>query len=187
LASTHIGPENPNTPATAIACACNPNTALRYLNDIAAAWTVNKQLTLITDLNYIRDDGFHADGGGVAQYLVYTINNWLKFGARAEIWRDNRAAGFFVGAFPGNFDFVNAELELPNGSYTGGATTYAEFTTGFTIMPSVPTNPFGIKQVIMRPEVRYDTSLNGTTPFATGTKGSQWTFAGDIIIPFTVK
>jgi hypothetical protein len=185
MATTHIGPENPDTPAIAAACNCNPNGALRYLNDVMATWTVNKQLTLTTDLNYIRDDGFHATGGGAAQYAVYTINDWLKFGVRGEIWRDNNS--FFVAAFPGNFDFVNAELGLPNGSFTGGSTTYAEVTTGFTITPSVPTNPLGIKQVIMRPEIRYDTSLNGTTPFGGGTKSSQFTFAGDLIIPFTIK
>ncbi len=185
LATTHIGPENPDTPGTRAACACNPNSALRYLNDVTATLKVNDKLTLITDLNYIRDDGFRADGYGVAQYVVYTINDWLKVAGRGEIWRDNN--GFFVAAFPGHFDFVNAELGLPNGSYGGGRTTFGALTVGLTITPSVPTNPFGIKQIIMRPEIRYDTSLNSTTPFATGTKGSQFTFGGDIIIPFTVK
>ena len=103
----------------------------------------------------------------------------------AEIWRDNQ--GFFVCAFPGNFDFVNAEFGRPNGSYCGGVTTYGAVTVGLNITPSVPTNPLGIKQIIMRPEIRYDTSLNNTTPFATGTKGSQFTFGGDIIVPFTVR
>ena len=185
LATTHIGPENPDTPAIAAACGCAPNTALRYLNDVTATWTVTKQLTLITDVNYIRDDGFNASGGGVAQYVVYTINDWLKFGVRGEVWCDNN--NFFVAAYPGNFDFVNAELGLPNGSFTGGSTTYAEFTTGFTITPSVPANPLGIKQVVIRPEIRYDSSLNGTTPFGGGTKSSEWTFAGDMVIPFTIK
>ncbi len=185
LATTHIGPENPDTLGTRVACGCDPNSALRYLNDITATWKVTDKLTLITDLNYIRDDGFRADGYGVAQYVVYTINDWLKIAGRGEIWRDNN--GFFVAAFPGHFDFVNLELGLPNGSYGGGRTTYGALTVGLTMTPPVPINPFGIKQIIMRPEVRYDTSLNNTTPFATGTKKSQFTFGGDIIVPFTWK
>src|SRR5712691_5691369 len=40
LATTHIGPENPDTLGTRVACACDPNSALRYLNDITATWKV---------------------------------------------------------------------------------------------------------------------------------------------------
>ena len=76
---------------------------------------------------------------------------------------------------------------MPNGSYGGGRTTYGALTVGLNLTPTVPANPFGIKQITMRPEIRYDASLNNTTPFATGTKSSQFTFGGDIIVPFTVK
>jgi len=62
VATTHIGPENPDTTAVRLACGCNPNTALRYLNDVTATWKVNDKLTLITDLNFARDDGFKANG-----------------------------------------------------------------------------------------------------------------------------
>lgn len=180
-ATTHIGPENGNTELVREACLCNPNSALRYLSDITTTWKVNDKVTLITDLNYIRDDGFHATGFGGAQYLVYTINDWLKIVGRGEIWRD--ANSFFVGAFPGNFDFVNAEYGFANGSYTGGKTTYGAFTVGLNIAPQIPqTTP--IKAVIFRPEVRFDSSLNGTTPFVTGTRNSQFTFGGDIVIKF---
>src|SRR5713101_7814452 len=81
LGTTHIGPENPNVSAVVLA-GVNPNSDLRYLNDITATWKVNDKLTLITDLNYIRDDGFNATGGGVAQYFAYTINDWLKIVGR---------------------------------------------------------------------------------------------------------
>ena len=185
LATTHIGPENPDTTAVRLACACNPNTALRYLNDITATLKLSDKLTLITDLNYIRDDGFRADGYGVAQYVVYTVNDWLKIAARGEIWRDNNA--FFVAAFPGNLDFVKAEHGDPTAVViSGGRTTYGALTGGLTLTPTLPPNPY-VKNLIIRPEIRYDASLNGTTPFAAGTKGSQFTFGGDIIAPFTVK
>src|SRR6266568_9422881 len=103
-ATTHIGPENPNTTAVRLACACDPNTALRYLNDVTVIWKATDKLTLTSDLNYIRDDGFNATGYGVAQYATYAINDWLKITGRGEIWRDNN--GFFVASFPGNLDFV---------------------------------------------------------------------------------
>jgi hypothetical protein len=196
LASTHIGPENPDTPAVAAACFCNPNHALRYLNDITAIWKVTDSLTLITDGNFIRDDAFFASGYGVAQYAIYSVNDWLKLVGRAEVWRDNN--NFFVAAFPGNFDFVNFEMGFPNTAIFGPApTTYFEVTGGLNISPTLPEGVPLFKSLTIRPEVRYDASLNGTTPFngvglggrgfpgfGVGTKGSQFTFGGDIIAKF---
>ena len=93
-------------------------------------------LTLITDLNYIHDDGtfgsilgfggFHPNGYGIAQYAIYKVTDWLSLAGRAEVWRD--ANNFFVAAFPGNIDFVNAEHGFLNtafgGGPFGGGTTY---------------------------------------------------------------
>ncbi len=187
LATTHIGPENPNTTAVAAACACNPNSALRSLNDITAVWKVTDKFTLMTDLNYIRDDGFKATGYGVAQYFAYTINDTYKVVGRGEIWRDKN--GFFVAAFPGNLDFNKAEHGDPTavvipGGLPGQGITYGALTLGLNITPSVPKNSLPFKEIVFRPEIRYDTSLNNTTPFAAGTKSSQFTFGGDIIAKF---
>jgi putative OmpL-like beta-barrel porin-2 len=186
LGTTHIGPENPNTTAVQAACACNPNSALRYLNDITTVWKVNDTWTLTNDLNYARDDGFNATGYGVAQYFAYTINDWLKLVGRGEIWRDHN--GFFVGRFPGDLDFVKIEHGDPTGVVIGGgATTYGALTLGLNIKPTtflVWKAPDGM---VIRPEIRYDASLNNTTPFGGGTKSSQFTFASDVIIPFKIK
>jgi len=182
LATTHIGPENPNTTAVQAACACDPNSALRYLNDVTITWKATDKLTFITDLNYIRDDGFGATGGGVAQYVGYAINDWLKIVGRGEIWRDNN--GFFVAAFPGNLDFVMAEHGNPAAVVIPGpVTTYAALTAGLNITPEVPKGG-PVKAVIWRPEIRYDTTLNGANAFAAGTKSSQFTFGGDVIVRF---
>jgi opacity protein-like surface antigen len=181
-ATTHIGPENPNVSSVVLA-GVNPNTALRYLNDVTVIWKATDKLTLTTDANYIRDDGFNATGGGVAQYATYAINDWLKITGRGEIWRDSN--GFFVASFPGNLDFVRVEHGNPLGvAIGGGATTYGALTVGLAIKPPVPKQLEGL---VIRPEIRYDTSLNSTTPFGGGTKGSQFTFASDLIIPFTIK
>lgn len=182
LASTHIGPENPNVSSVVLA-GVNPNSALRYLNDVTIIWKATDKLTFTTDLNYIRDDGFNATGGGVAQYASYVINDWLKITGRAEIWRDNN--GFFVAAFPGNRDFVRIAHGNPLGTaISGGATTYGALTVGLGIKPPVPKELDGL---VIRPEIRYDASLNNTTPFGAGTKSSQFTFGGDIIMPFKIK
>jgi Putative beta-barrel porin-2, OmpL-like. bbp2 len=182
LATTHIGAENPNSPAVQAACNCDPNTALRYLNDITATWKVNDKLTLMADLNYIRDDAFKADGYGAALYGMYQINDLFKIVGRAEIWRDN--SGFFVAAYPGNLDFVKVEHGDPTGMIIAGTpTTYGEFTLGLNITPPMPANPV-VKALIFRPEIRFDTSLNGTTPYAGGNNSSQFTIASDIIIKF---
>jgi Putative beta-barrel porin-2, OmpL-like. bbp2 len=216
LATTHIGPEIPNTNGTnntidnITACHCNPGNTLRFLNDITATWKINDSWTLITDANYIHDDGtfvnasgfgtFHPDGYGIAQYAIYTVNDWLKAVGRVEVWRDNN--NFFVAAFPGNFDFVNAEhgfinTSIPDGP-AGGGTTFFEITGGLNIAPPIPQGFPVLKSITFRPEVRWDDSLNGTTPFdgqsvpggrhfpgfGVGTKSSQFTFGGDIIAKF---
>ncbi len=203
LATTHIGPEIADTNGTnntldnITACACNPNSALRYLNDITAIWKVNDSWTLITDANYIRDDGFKAEGYGIAQYAIYTVNDWVKLVGRVEVWRDNN--NFFVAAFPGNFDFVNAEHGFLNTAvFAPAPTTYFEITGGLNLSPTIPPGTPFLKSITFRPEVRYDASLNGTTPFdgasvpggrgfpgfGAGTKSSQFTFGGDIIAKF---
>jgi hypothetical protein len=216
LATTHIGADTPNTNGTnntldiIAECHCNPGDTLRFLNDITATWKINDSWTLITDANYIHDDGtyakasgfgtFHPDGYGIAQYAIYTVNDWLKAVGRAEVWRDND--NFFVAAFPGNFDFVNAahgflNTSIPGGPL-GGGTTYFEITGGLNIAPPIPKGTPLIQSITFRPEVRYDTSLNGSTPFdgvnvpggrgtpgfGVGAKGEQFTFGGDIIAKF---
>ncbi|WIM10816.1 porin [Enhydrobacter sp.] len=182
LATTHIGAENANTPVIQTACNCDPNTALRYLNDVTAIWKVDDKLTLIADLNYVRDDGFKADGYGAALYGMYQINDLFKVVGRAEIWRDN--SGFFVAGYLGNLDFVKVEHGDPSAQIVAGTpTTYAEFTLGLNITPRMPANPV-VKALIFRPEIRFDTSLNGTTPYAGGANASQFTIASDIIIKF---
>src|SRR5260370_24456120 len=113
--------ENPNVTPVILA-GVDPNSALRYLNDVTVIWKATDKLTLTTDLNYIRDDGFNATGGGVAQYAPYAINDLLKITGRGAIWPDN--TGFFVASFPGNLDFVRVEHGNPLGvAISGGSTT----------------------------------------------------------------
>ncbi|WP_293940118.1 porin [Sphingomonas sp.] len=173
-ATTSIGPEIPRgTPGV------RPNHDLRYLNDMTVIWKVTPKLTSTTDFNYIRDDGFNASGGGIAQYLTYAVNDQVGVGIRGEVWRDSNA--FFVAAFPGNMDFVNAEKGRPATVISGGKTTYGALTLGVNFKPTVP-KPLG--GILVRPEIRYDRSLNDTTPFAAGTRKHQLTLATDVVLTF---
>jgi hypothetical protein len=173
-ALSHIGPENPEgTPGV------NVNSALRYINDVVVTWKITDALTSITDVNYIHDDGLHASGGGVAQYLTYALSDQWTVGGRAEIWRDDNGA--FVAKFPANFDFVNAERGFPNTAVSGGKTTYGELTLGANYKPGFA-KPFD--GLVIRPELRVDDALNGTRPFNNGTSSHQVTIAADLILPF---
>ncbi len=126
---------------------------------------------------------------GVAQYATYKIDDIFKIGGRLEIFRDNN--NFFVGGFPGYFDNVNVQhgFAAPLGDCGRSAEPGNDLsclTAGVTITPEVPKNPY-IANVILRPELRWDTTLNDTTPFAGGTKRSTVTFGFDAIVPFTLK
>jgi hypothetical protein len=174
LALTHIGPENARGTAGVQA-----NSDLRYLNDIVTTWKASDALTLTTDLNYIRDDGLHAIGYGGAQYAVYALSDSISLVGRGEVWRDNNGA--FVAAFPGSQDFVNSERGLPATTISGGRTTYGALTFGVNYKPEVPK---AIEGFVIRPEIRYDSSLNGTKPFNAGKSDHQVTIAADVVLPF---
>jgi len=176
----HMGPENPRNAHEAF----NVNSAFRFYDTITTVVKWNDDLTLTTDLNWVRDNGFKADAYGIAQYASYVLNPMVTLQLRGEVWRD--AQGFFVSAFPGNLDAVNALEGRPNTVIPGVSTTYAELTLGLNIKPPVPERFTG---AVFRPEIRYDTTLNNAHPFdvnaaGVGTKGHQVTIGGDFILPF---
>ena len=178
LALTHIGPEDlPGCCGAGV----NVHSLNRYLSDVLVTYKFNDKLTSITEFNYIRDDGFSAAGGGVAQYLTYVLTPEITAGIRAEVWRDNN--GFFVAAFPENADFINASLGLPNNAFGGGVVTYGAVTVGMNF--KVPHMPKMLDGLVLRPELRYDRSLAGAHPFNGGTAIDQFTFGIDGVLPIT--
>jgi hypothetical protein len=176
LALTHIGPED-------LPGCCGPNVNVhslnRYLSDVLITYKFNDKLTSITELNYIRDDGFDATGGGVAQYITYVLTPEVSLGIRGEVWRDNN--GFFVAAFPENSDFINASRGLPNSSFGGGVVTYGAVTVGMNF--KAPHMPKMLDGLVLRPEIRYDRALAGADPFNGGTDRDQFTFGIDGVLP----
>ena len=137
---------------------------------------------------------------GIAQYASYKINDVFKVNARIEYFRDNN--NFFVSAFPGYFDAVNLahgffcpscqNRNLGVGPYANvplyTGTSYLALTAGMTITPELPKLPY-ITGLILRPEFRWDTAVNGTAPFF-GRNGqfsrSQGMFNMDVIVPFSL-
>ena len=185
LALTHIGPENA---VNALSPVFNADKYMRYLSDIVVTWKATPKLTLVAELNWIRDEflGFSggapgvANGFGAAGYVSYALSDAVALNARAEIFRDDKGA--FVFGFPGRNDFVRSELGLFNSSFgTGVPTTYGEFTIGATIKPTLPAPVTGL---MIRPEFRYDTTLNGVKAFKDGTRTGNVTFAADFVLTF---
>jgi hypothetical protein len=210
----------PNTP---LACACDPNTANRTFSNLTTTWKVTDNFTLITDIAYNRESGNNpisktglsattiglldgnfgtnlagvplkpqgADSYAIAQYASYKVNDIFKVNGRVEYYRDNK--NFFVAAFPGFYDSVNAFHGFPCYSCqfrpAGQGTSYLALTAGLTITPEIPKLPI-ITGLIIRPEFRWDTAVNGVTPFYRGSGNgfskSQGMFNMDVIIPFSL-
>ena len=173
LALTHAGPETPTLTTR------NAANFQRYLNDVVVIYKPSDKLTLTTELNYAKDEFARAEAWGLAQYAGYTLTDTLTLNGRAEVYRDGQ--GFFVGAFPGNLDFVNSEAGRPATVVGGTRTTYGEATVGVTYKPTLTGVLTGL---LIRPEVRFDTALNGTKPFNGGTNSKAVTVATDFVLQF---
>jgi Putative beta-barrel porin-2, OmpL-like. bbp2 len=175
LALTEIGPEDPGD-----------NHDYRYLNDITTTWKVTKELTSIMDFNLIVDsmDG-DKWGGGVSQYLTYSLNDWLQLAFRGEFFRDS--SGFYVAQYRDNNDFLHLGLQgravpFDPSNLGGGDTTYLEITAGVNIKAPVSKPLAGL---LIRPEVRFDQALTSQfKPFDGNTKRNQWTIGLDAILQF---
>jgi hypothetical protein len=179
LGLNHFGPENPTGTV-------NPggkvvDGSMRSESTITTVWKYNQDLTLTTDLNFARDVGFNANAYGIAQYASYQLDNTFTLQARGELWRDDK--GFFVAAFPGALDSLNALRGQPNGSISlfPRGTTYAALTLGVNIKENLP-DPLGT--LLIRPEIRYDTTTSGARPFNEGRSSSSFTIGTDLILSF---
>jgi hypothetical protein len=174
LGLSHFGPENPTRLVP------NADGYGRYENDAVITWKATPALTFVTEGNWIHDDYFKADAYGAAQYVSYTLNDQFTLNARGEVYRDQN--NFFVGAFPNSLGFINSQLGKPATIVTAAkATTYSEITLGFTYKVPVPAP---VSALLLRPEVRYDSSLNGTKPFNSGTATGAFTISADFVLGF---
>ena len=175
LALSHMGPENSkrNTPFA--------NSAMRYYNDVSLVWKTTDKLTLTTEGNFVKDDGVRAEAWGITQYAAYALSDTVTLNGRAEIFRDN--TNFFVSTPVGYLDYVAAERGTFSRFVTAPKpTTYSEFTAGLTYKPSW--TPSQLSTLLVRPEIRYDQTLNNSRVFNDGKDRGAVTLATDLIIGF---
>jgi len=173
LALSHMGPELPRR--------LDPNADkdMRYYNDVVLTYKASDVLSFTTEVSYLRDAGLRADAYGAAQYASYAMNGTTTLNGRLEVWRDN--SGAFAAAFPDNLGLAKLLVGDLSGLRPGERTTYGEATVGLTYKPAMP-SPLTVFQ--LRPELRWDRSLNGTRPFNTGRDHGAFTAAVDAVIGF---
>ena len=181
LALSHIGPENPSLRGNQPLGLANANHYVRYMNDAYVTYKWTDALTTTTEFNYVRDDNplVNAEAWGIAQYVAYTITDTITLNGRAEMFRDGK--GFYVASFPGNLDFVNVQQGRLNTAIPGPHATYGEITLGATWKPTLPKPISGL---LIRPELRYDTTLAGPKAFNGGKDKGSFTIATDVVLTF---
>jgi hypothetical protein len=182
VALSHIGPENPSLGKYQPLGLYNANHYYRYENDAYVTYKWNDKLSTTTEFNYIKDENplINApEGWGIAQYAAYTLTDTITLNARAEVFRDGK--GFWVAYFPGTLDYVNAEYGKYNTAVAGPHATYGEITVGTTWKPDLP-KPIG--GLLIRPELRYDTTLAGPNAFNGGKDRGSFTIATDFVLSF---
>jgi hypothetical protein len=178
----HFGPENPT--GTVNLSGKLVDDAMRWESTITTIVKWNDDWTFTTDLNFAHDSGFDASAFGVAQYASYALSDTITLQARGELWRDDK--GFFVAGYPGSSDPLNvlAGKPAPNVQF-GSPATYGEITLGFNYKPTLPDSLGLFAGTMLRPEIRYDTIVDGTSgykPF--GGHRDQFTIGTDLVIPF---
>lgn len=191
LALTHIGPENASRALAVLPPkGYNADGYYRYLSDVVITYKATPALTLVTELNWIRDDfaGFYTSGKassanafGVAQYAAYTVSDTLTLNGRAELYRDDN--NFFVAGFGANNSFDQAQKGFGT-PITGAlhATTYGAITLGVTYKPA--DMPAPISGLLIRPEVRYDRDLGNTKAYNSNKDNGSFTIASDVVLTF---
>lgn len=171
---SRVGPEN----AVAV-LGPRANTAQRWWNDLSAYYTVNDKLSLTGEFNFLHDDGLRAETWSVVTFAAYKITPSLTFNYRGELYRDN--TGLFVASFLTNQSYMDALAGNYAPSETAAPTTYGALTLGVTYKPDLG---HGIRVFALRPEIRFDRSLNGTSPFNNNRNTGVFTFGGDAMIGF---
>lgn len=199
LALSHIGPEQAPGAVDAFGVPAfgDPygyKTDLRYYNDVVFTYKINDDWTAVLEGNYTHDDfGYGPALGGPADYysgvgyLSYTFGKIYTLNLRGEVARDTK--NFFVSTPTVNDGIALTEEGFPGtsvGGALGSGTTYGSVTAGITIKPDVP-KP--LATVMLRPEVRYDTVIDGAPAYGGNSIGGfkktdQFTFGGDLIVGF---
>ena len=180
LALSHVGPQAPSTGPLGVKAG---NTHARQTYDVVATYKATDALTFITEADFVREDAVGAPAYGLAQYGVYAVNSWFSLVGRGEVFADPN--NYFVAAYPGNRDPVQAErgLSLDQPLLTAKTgTTYGELTVGANLTPDGM--PALLTGTVIRPEIRWDSTLDGVNAYQGGKQCSQVTLGVDVVVPF---
>ena len=151
----------------------------RYYNNVNLNYKLTDKLTFITDLVYSRDDGLQTACYGIAQYATFALNKYVSLGVRGELFRDDN--GFFMTQFAasdGAVDLQRGDVNsiVPRTVGAGVTTTIAAVTVGVNVKVN--------DHVLIRPELRYDKTLEGHPVFTDSTRSHQFTGGIDVIVTF---
>lgn len=194
---SRVGPENPTSTVAGYGYTSRvSNQAERFWNDINATLQVNDRLSVTAEFNYLHDQGTRtpygssgpfksADAWSVVTFLSYVVSPSVTFNYRGEIYRDNN--NLMVTTFTGNNSYMNAIAGRGYTTYSNGGqlndrgTTYGELTLGINYHPDLGKH---VRVFALRPEIRFDRSLNNTHVFNDGRNNGMFTFGGDAMIGF---
>ncbi len=190
LALSHFGPTDAELRSDQPAGITGASHKGRYLNDVVATYKPDDLWTWVTEANYTQDDALEAHAWGIAQYGIYALSKTVSLVGRAEVFDD--AEGQFVSSYQGNRDPVNAERGMTtdypvyNRAAPRTGVTYGALTLGANI--KVAEAPTMLDGTMVRPEVRYDHTLNGADGFNYNSQGiahNQGEFSAgiDLVIP----
>ncbi|MBB2178077.1 outer membrane beta-barrel protein [Gluconacetobacter tumulicola] len=169
-----VGPEN-----AVRALGNRASSAQRFWNDLNATYKISDRLSVTGEFNALHDEGIRADTYSFVSFLSYQVTPSLTFNYRGEIYRDN--TGLVVTSFLGNDAYMRATLGKPADTQSAPPTTYGALTLGLTWHPSPG---HGVSLFEIRPEIRFDRSLSGTTPFNDLRNAGMFTFGGDAVLGF---
>lgn len=138
------------------------------LSTLVATLNITERLTYVFQNDYAKNDGLpggvETDWYGINQYLLYKLNDCWSVGARFEWFRDDDGVRV-------TSDGIARVLGNPG--------NYYEATIGLNYKPHA--------NIVIRPEVRYDTydgPIVNDRPFNRGNSSSQWSGGFDMIFTF---
>lgn len=166
----HFGPQGNNGPTTVSPAGWTSagigkaaDHKMFYNGDILLTYHIRETVSATLDATYLHDEITRDDTYGVTGYLAWKISSSLDLNLRGEVFRDN--TGTMVTAYVSTTSYGNMLRNAPYPHYGTLPTTYGALTAGVTYTPQIVNRHLGHGRFMLRPEIRLDRSLNGTSPF----------------------
>jgi hypothetical protein len=164
------------------------NSHYRTALDPIINWQVTKEFKLAAEALYIYDGGVntedaadgvthaYGDAWGLVLYGSYTLNDYLTLNGRAEKFHSYMDPFYALGRTMSDTSALNVAGE------SAATINIYSFTLGVTVTP-MPKDAL-LKNLSIRPEIRYDFSEDPVFTQHGSTFKDQITFAADVIFKF---